>query len=154
VDWAGAPKATPWSFTFEDHAGVVFNQDGKGCPVWVNGVFDYTRAHEEKRWAGVDLETPEWVTVGYRVIGGAHGEEVLVLGSADLTEVSLGRRMHGYDSVEPFSSQIPDYAKLRAAKVPRWHILFNCRMQTFVQVTGKDYPAAVQQMFGKAGRSG
>lgn len=151
VDLAGAPKMTAWSFTIEDSAGVVFNQDRRGCPVWFVGDAAYDRAHAEQQWTDVDLERPEWITVGYRTMTG----EVLVLGSADLTETQLSRRMFGYDELPPDPVALtPSLAKPRAARIPRWHILLNCRMKTFVQVTGKDYPDAVQKMFGKAGRSG
>ena len=47
VDHAGAPKGIGWSFTFEQHRGIVFRDDGKGCPLWYLGDADYDRAHAE-----------------------------------------------------------------------------------------------------------
>ena len=32
IDHPGAPKLTHWSFTFEARRGIVFRDDGKGCP--------------------------------------------------------------------------------------------------------------------------
>ncbi len=154
LDYAGAPKCTPWSFTIEDGVGIVFNTDRKGCPVWFYGDLSYQRAYDEARWGKVHLEKPEWLTIGYRTAGGMDGEEVLVLGSADLAVSSLTRKMEGYDEFAPFSVRVPDFARPRMAKVPRWSITLNCKMQTFVQVTGKDYQDGVTKMFGRAGRSG
>lgn len=150
LDFDGAPKQTSWSFTIEDQVGVVFNQDKAGCPVWHYGNADFERANSESRWGGVDLEKPEWATVGYRTVG----NEVLVLGSADISQSVLSRRMEGFDEFAPFSGKVPDFARVRNAKVPRWTVTVNCRMRTFVQVTGRDYQQAIGSMFGKAGRSG
>jgi hypothetical protein len=52
IDHAGAPKRlSAWTFTFtftfEKHIGVVFRQDGRGCPLWYLGDADYDRAHDE-----------------------------------------------------------------------------------------------------------
>jgi hypothetical protein len=47
IDYAGAPKCTGWSFTFEPGKGVQFNQDGNGCPLWYLGDLEYYRAHSE-----------------------------------------------------------------------------------------------------------
>jgi hypothetical protein len=47
IDHAGAPKLTGWSFTFEQGQGLVFRQDGRGCPVAYLGDADYERAHAE-----------------------------------------------------------------------------------------------------------
>lgn len=47
LDHAGAPKFTHHSFTFERGHGVVFREDGKGCPVAYCGDEDYERAHTE-----------------------------------------------------------------------------------------------------------
>lgn len=47
IDWAGAPKRTVWSFTYERGKGVVFNSNSRGCPLWYYGNEDYDRAHSE-----------------------------------------------------------------------------------------------------------
>ena len=47
LDHAGAPKYTHWTFTFERGRGLVFREDGKGCPVTYYGDDDYERAHDE-----------------------------------------------------------------------------------------------------------
>jgi hypothetical protein len=47
IDHAGAPKLTHWSFTFETRRGIVFREDGKGCPLAYLGNADYSRAHDE-----------------------------------------------------------------------------------------------------------
>ena len=41
------PKLLGWSFTFENHKGVVFNQDGRGCPLMYFNDEEYERAHNE-----------------------------------------------------------------------------------------------------------
>jgi len=47
LDRPGAPKATHVRFTFEDHVGIVFRDDGRGCRLWYLGDADYERAHTE-----------------------------------------------------------------------------------------------------------
>lgn len=47
LDHAGAPKAMYVRFTFEDHVGIVFRDDGRGCRLWYFGDQDYERAHTE-----------------------------------------------------------------------------------------------------------
>lgn len=47
LDYDGAPKVTGFSFTFEDHQGLVFRDDGRGCPIAYLGERDYRRAHDE-----------------------------------------------------------------------------------------------------------
>ncbi len=47
IDHAGAPKAMHWSFTYEEGQGIVFRQDGRGCPVAYLSDGDYARAHDE-----------------------------------------------------------------------------------------------------------
>jgi len=47
IDHAGAPKAMSVRFTFEDRAGIVFRDDGRGCRLWYYGDADYGRAHTE-----------------------------------------------------------------------------------------------------------
>jgi hypothetical protein len=47
IDRPGAPKAMHVSFTFEERAGIVFRDDGKGCRLWYYGDDDYERAHAE-----------------------------------------------------------------------------------------------------------
>jgi hypothetical protein len=48
IDDAGSPKAVGWSFTIES-SGLVFNSDGRGCPLWYLSDEDYARAHDEAR---------------------------------------------------------------------------------------------------------
>lgn len=152
VDLAGAPRATSWSFTFEDHLGVVFNQDGKGCPVWVSGDSDYQRAHDEHRFPSGRMDTVEWVTVGVRV----DPDQVMVLGSADiLLDPQWSRQQRGHDELPPDPAALtPSFAKPRTAKIPRWAIILTCEMRTFVQVFSEDYPSALREMFSRGGRSG
>jgi hypothetical protein len=47
IDHAGAPKFIHWSFTFETGLGIVFRDDGKGCPLAYLGDAGYVRAHDE-----------------------------------------------------------------------------------------------------------
>jgi hypothetical protein len=48
LDYEGAPKLmSPYSFTFENQRGIVFREDGKGCPLWHYGRGDRERAHSE-----------------------------------------------------------------------------------------------------------
>jgi hypothetical protein len=47
IDHAGAPKLMHWSFTFESGRGIVFRNDGKGCPLAYLGDADHERAHSE-----------------------------------------------------------------------------------------------------------
>jgi len=147
MDWEGAPKRTSWSFTFEENLGVVFSQEGKGCPVWYYGNADFQRAYEARNdWGNADF-----ITLGFSdpKLG-----DVMVLGSADISGSTLSRRMEGHDEYAPFSNKIPAFARPRIAKVPRWSITVNARMMTFVQLRGKDYPTALKAMFDKGGRSG
>lgn len=47
LDYAGAPKAIGWSFTFEHRRGIVFREDGRGCRLWYLGDAEHERAHTE-----------------------------------------------------------------------------------------------------------
>ena len=47
IDHAGAPKLMHWSFTFEEGQGIVFREDGRGCPLAYLGDDAYERAHAE-----------------------------------------------------------------------------------------------------------
>lgn len=47
IDREHAPRATGYSFTFEPRRGVVFNDAGRGCPVWYLSDDDYAKAHAE-----------------------------------------------------------------------------------------------------------
>lgn len=60
LDYAGAPKHTDHSFTFEHGEGIRFRDDGRGCPLWHLGDDDYARAHAE-----ADKPTPkiDWKTM-------------------------------------------------------------------------------------------
>jgi hypothetical protein len=66
IDYAGAPKAmSGYSFTFENRRGIVFREDGKGCPLWYYGEADYQRAHAE---ADTDHAIVDW-TAGTARLG-------------------------------------------------------------------------------------
>lgn len=152
VDWEGAPKRTGWSFTFENHVGAVFNQEGVGCPVWYWGNQDYQRAHDESafpEYTGEMAEQVEWVTVGIRV----EPNRVMVLGSADVRDSRISHEMRGHDEYAPAFRTLALY-RPRVAKIPRWAILLKCEMRTFVQVFGDSYPEALTEMFSRGGRSG
>jgi hypothetical protein len=47
IDHHGAPKVTNWTFTFELGRGLVFRQDGRGCPVAYLGDDEFEKAHAE-----------------------------------------------------------------------------------------------------------
>jgi len=47
IDPAGAPRATSMTFTIEERTGIVFRDDGRGCPLWCLGDADYEKAHAE-----------------------------------------------------------------------------------------------------------
>jgi len=47
IDHRGAPKVTNWTFTFELGNGLVFRQDGRGCPVAYLGGEEFEKAHSE-----------------------------------------------------------------------------------------------------------
>jgi hypothetical protein len=47
IDHHGAPKVTNWTFTFELGNGLVFRQDGRGCPVAYLGDDEFEKAHSE-----------------------------------------------------------------------------------------------------------
>lgn len=47
IDPAGAPGRMSYNFTFEKYEGIVFNDKGRGCPLWYLGTADYERAHDE-----------------------------------------------------------------------------------------------------------
>jgi hypothetical protein len=61
IDYRGAPKHMSWSFTFEAGRGIVFNQDGRGCPLWYLGDDDYERAHAESQSARAAAEHQEQI---------------------------------------------------------------------------------------------
>ena len=47
IDYDGAPRAMSVRFTFEDRIGIVFRDDGRGCPLWYYGRADYEHAHDQ-----------------------------------------------------------------------------------------------------------
>ncbi len=58
IDDAGAPKClSGYSFTIENKRGIIFRDDGKGCPLWHYGDADYQRAHSE---ADTDHAIVDW----------------------------------------------------------------------------------------------
>lgn len=141
IDHDGAPRRSSWAFTFERHLGIVFNESEAGCPLWYYAA-DFARAHDEARFTE-GLDTPEWVTIGFR---GPEG--LVVFGSADIPGASLSRHMDGYDKV-PLGG-----ISGTVARVPRWVITLNCQMRTWVRAPGATYPAAVAALFGKTGGTG
>jgi hypothetical protein len=52
IDDEHAPKMTHVSFTFEQGEGMVFHEDGRGCPLWYLDDDDYKRAHREALGVG------------------------------------------------------------------------------------------------------
>lgn len=152
IDRDGAPKRTGWSFTFEERLGAVFNDRGRGCPIWYWGDRDYQRAHDETifpKYSGEVAEQVEWVTVGVRV----EENRVMVLGSADVRGADFRREMRGHSTLPANPRALTGYEP-RAAKIPHWAILLKCEMRTFVQVFGDSYPEALKEMFNRGGRSG
>lgn len=59
IDYAGAPRAIGYTFTFEQGEGLRFREDGKGCPLWYLGDDDYERAHAEADKNGDDGPSEE-----------------------------------------------------------------------------------------------
>lgn len=58
LDYAGSPKCTGWSFTFENRRGIVFREGTRqGCPLWYLGDADHQRAHSE---ADTDHAIVDW----------------------------------------------------------------------------------------------
>ena len=50
IDPMGAPRnMSPYSFTFEQGKGIMFREDGKGCPLWYLG-----EESREKAWSEAD----------------------------------------------------------------------------------------------------
>jgi hypothetical protein len=47
IDYAGAPRATSMTFTFEERTGIVVRDDGRGCRLWYLGDASYEKAHDE-----------------------------------------------------------------------------------------------------------
>lgn len=137
LDRAGEPKRTSWSFTIEDGQGVVFNQDGRGCPLWYLGDADYERAHAE---SVIPEEGAQWVIAGFQ-----RGEELgVVLYASNTVEYGLSRRTDGYDEISlPFGK--------RNAKVPRWVVTATCQLRDLTQVTAADYPSAVKELLKRWG---
>lgn len=61
LDSHNAPRAVGYSFTFESGKGLVFNDQGRGCPLWYLGHDDYERAHAEAEQPTSDLPDPQWM---------------------------------------------------------------------------------------------
>jgi len=47
LDYAGTPKGTHWTFTFEPGVGVRWREDGRGCRVWYLNDAQYVLAHTQ-----------------------------------------------------------------------------------------------------------
>jgi hypothetical protein len=142
LDNEGAPKRTSWSFTFEEGWGAVFNQAGRGCPLYYFGQDDYERAHAEQL-AESKPDDIEWITVGTRTPdGGVH-----VFGSARVVSGETTRRMHGY-----LEGKVP--GARRPARVPLWRVTLKCEVDNFVSLPGDSYQRAVERMFGRHGIDG
>lgn len=73
-------------FTFEDGLGVVFRDDGRGCPVWYMAQ-DYDRAHDE---AGDLQPRKTWVKTG-RVDDARAEHDGWVRDAMDWAQGQLGR---------------------------------------------------------------
>lgn len=67
VDPDGAPRGGGYSFTFENGIGIVFREDGRGCPLWYLSKADYERAHDE---ADSMHTTINWQTMTPQLRGG------------------------------------------------------------------------------------
>lgn len=75
-------------------------------------------------------DDPQWVMAGFSTPTG-----VLLIASKTLTEGEFRRRMDGFDP-GPLG-----------AKIPRWVITLDCKMNDFVQILAETYPAAFQSLF-------
>lgn len=147
LDFEGAPKMTSWCFTFEPGFGLVFNQDGRGCPLWFMGDREYDKAHGRGPEYGEPHEI-EWVTIGMRTEDGVH-----VLGSATVRKGTTTRRMESHTEV---GVVVPTRSgpTMQTAKIPNWVITLNCELTSFVSLPGRTYPDAVSKMFGRDGIRG
>jgi hypothetical protein len=47
IDPANTPRHMGYSFTMESGRGIVFNAEGRGCPLWYLGEADNARAWSE-----------------------------------------------------------------------------------------------------------
>lgn len=47
IDHANAPRVMHLSFTFEPHRGIVWHEDGRGCPVAYLSQEQYEWAHDD-----------------------------------------------------------------------------------------------------------
>lgn len=74
LDRPGAPKATHVSFTFEEHVGIVFRDDGRGCRLWYLGDADYERAHDQAGPA-LGANSTMWLPQRPAVVSRAAGEQ-------------------------------------------------------------------------------
>jgi len=136
MDRAGAVKRTGMSFTFAEHWGVIFHEDGAaGCPLWYYGDADYALAHQAP--APPDPGEVAWVTVGMLAPDGS----VHVLGSADVAAAETSRRMTGTDV-------IPVPGARRPAHVPRWRVTLRAELDSFTSLPGPTYPDALYRVFG------
>lgn len=73
IDYAGAPKATHWTFTIEEHEGIRFREDGRGCRLWYLGDAEYEKAHNE---SDTEHYRIDWVNMtAARVGGGQEGTD-------------------------------------------------------------------------------
>jgi len=62
IDQHGAPKVTNWTFTFELGRGLVFRQDGRGCPVAYLGDDEFEKAHTEAVYPAPPSWDWAWLT--------------------------------------------------------------------------------------------
>jgi len=82
LDDAGAPKRTPYSFTFENSAtGVMLRHDRRGCPLYYVGEDDYARAHAEAAtshvvvdWRAASADSQRRPRQVFRYLGGGQAE--------------------------------------------------------------------------------
>lgn len=149
LDPDGAPRRTGWSFTIEENWGIVFNEQGRGCPLYYHGTHDYGLAHAQAGTVPLPHEI-EWVTIGMRTEDGVH-----VLGSAEVKNGTTSRRIIGHDKIPvPVRKTRVGSLTTQTAAVPRWLITLKCEMHSFVTLDGKTYPEAVERMFGRSGIRG
>jgi hypothetical protein len=62
IDHHGAPKVTNWTFTFELGRGLVFRQDGRGCPVAYLSDDELEKAHAEAVYPAPPSWDWAWLT--------------------------------------------------------------------------------------------
>lgn len=63
IDPLNAPRRLSGdTFTFEKGRGLVYRQDGRGCPIWYLGEDDYRKAFTE---SDSSVRQIDWTTMTY-----------------------------------------------------------------------------------------